>query len=176
MSRHVFSRGGEGLPVAARGSGAEIFDTDGRRYLDGSGGAIVVGVGHGVDSVSDAIAEQARRIAYAHGTMFTTDVLEAYADELAPLLPLESPRIYPVSGGSEAVETALKMARAYHLARGEDRYLVIGRDGAYHGNTRGALDVSGRAGLRAPYLPWLGSALHTNGTVRVPLSVPRNSS
>ena len=93
--------------------------------------------------------------------MFTSDVLEAYADELAPLLPLESPRIYPVSGGSEAVETALKMARAYHLARGEDRHLVIGRDGAYHGNTRGALDVSGRAGLRAPYLPWLGSALHT---------------
>jgi adenosylmethionine-8-amino-7-oxononanoate aminotransferase len=160
VSRHVFSRGGDGLPVAVRGSGAEIFDTDGRRYLDGSGGAIVVGVGHGVDSVSDAIAEQARRIAYAHATMFTTDVLEAYADELAPLLPLESPRIYPVSGGSEAVETALKMARAYHLARGEDRYLVIGRDGAYHGNTRGALDVSGRAGLRAPYLPWLGSALH----------------
>ncbi len=161
MSRHVFSRGGEGLPVAARGSGAEIFDTDGRRYLDGSGGAIVVGVGHGVDSVSDAIAEQARQIVYVHGTMFTTDVLEAYADELAPLLPLESPWIYPVSGGSEAVETALKMARAYHLARGEDRYLVIGRDGAYHGSTRGALDVSGRAGLRAPYLPWLGSALHT---------------
>ena len=101
--------------------------------------------------------------------------MEAYADELAPLLPLESPRIYPVSGGSEAVETALKMARAYHLARGEDRYLVIGRGGAYHGNTRGALDVSGRAGLRAPYLPWLGAALHTTA-LRVPLPVPRNSS
>src|SRR4030095_11014881 len=104
---------------------------------------------------------QARRIAYAHATMFTTDVLEAYADELAPLLPLESPRIYPVSGGSEAVETALKLARAHPLARGEDRYLVIGRDGAYHGNSRGALDVSGRAGLREPYLPWLRAALHT---------------
>jgi adenosylmethionine-8-amino-7-oxononanoate aminotransferase len=93
--------------------------------------------------------------------MLTTDVPQADADELAPLLPLESPRIYPVSGGSEAVETALKMARANHLARGEDRYLVIGRDGAYHGNTRGALDVFGRAGLRAPYLPCLGSALHS---------------
>jgi len=166
VSRHVFSRGGGGLPVAARGSGAEIFDSDGRRYLDGAGGAIVVGVGHGVASVSEAIAGQARQLAYVHGTMFTTDVLEAYADELAPLLPLESPWIYPVSGGGEAVETALKMARAYHLARGEDRYLVIGRDGAYHGNTRGALDVSGRARLREPYSPWLGppphsTALHT---------------
>jgi adenosylmethionine-8-amino-7-oxononanoate aminotransferase len=66
-----------------------------------------------------------------------------------------------VSGGSEAVETALKVARAYHLARGEERSLVIGRTGAYHGNTRGALSVSGRDGLRAPYLPWLGSAAHT---------------
>lgn len=157
---HVFSRGGDRLPVAARGSGAEIFDTEGRRYLDGSGGAIVVGIGHGVAEVADAIAEQARRIAYAHGTAFTTASLEQYADELAPLLPVDDPRLYPVSGGSEAVETALKMARAYHLARGEDRHVVIGRVGAYHGNSRGALDVSGRDGLRAPYLPWLGSARH----------------
>ena len=106
--------------------------------------------------------------------MFSTDVLEAYADELAPL-PLESPRIYPVSGGSEAVETALKMARAYHLARGEDRYLVIGRDGAYHGNTRGALDVRpGRASRALFALARVGTA--HDGTIRVPLSVPRNSS
>ena len=161
MSKHVFSRGGDRLPVAASGRGAEIHDTDGRRYLDGSGGAIVVGIGHGVGEVADAIAEQARAIAYVHGTAFTSAALEAYAEELAPLLPVNEPRIYPVSGGSEAVETALKMARSYHLARGEDRHVVIGRSGAYHGNTRGALDVSGRVGLRAPYLPWLGAARHT---------------
>ena len=161
MSKHVFSRGGDRLPVAASGRGAEILDTDGRRYLDGSGGAIVVGIGHGVGEVADAIAEQARAIAYVHGTAFTSAALEAYAEELAPLLPVNEPRIYPVSGGSEAVETALKMARSYHLARGEDRHVVIGRTGAYHGNTRGALDVSGRVGLRAPYLPWLGAARHT---------------
>jgi adenosylmethionine-8-amino-7-oxononanoate aminotransferase len=93
--------------------------------------------------------------------MFASEALEAYADELAPLLPLDDPRVYPVSGGAEAVETALKMARAYHLARGEDRHRVIGRRGSYHGNTRGALDVGGREPLRRPYLPWLGPAGHT---------------
>lgn len=138
-----------------------MFDTDGRRYLDGSGGAIVVGIGHGVREVADAIADQARSIAYVHGSAFTSESLERYADELAPLLPVDDPRIYPVSGGSEAVETALKMARSYHLARGEDRHVILARTGAYHGNSRGALDASGRAGLRAPYLPWLGAARHT---------------
>lgn len=159
MTGHVFSRA-RGLTEAVSGTGAEIVDADGRRYLDGAGGAIVVGIGHGVGEIVEAIAAQARQIAYVHGTAFTSASLEAYADDLAPLLPVDNPRIYPVSGGSEATETALKMARAYHLARGEDRDLVIGRAGAYHGNTLGALDVSGRANLRAPYLPWLGHALH----------------
>ena len=150
------------LPVAARGSGAEIFDTDGRRYLDGSGGAIVVGIGHGVH-------RGARR-----------DRQAGLVDRLRPRQCLHlrrrsrrtptswrrccrwtAPRLFPVSGGSEAVETALKMARAYHLARGEDRHVVIGRQGAYHGNTLATLDVGGRASLRAPYEPWLGRALHT---------------
>jgi adenosylmethionine-8-amino-7-oxononanoate aminotransferase len=121
----------------------------------------VVGIGHGVASVADAIREQAARVAYAHGTAFTSEALEAYAAELAALVPVDGARVYPVSGGAEAVETALKMARAYHLARGEDRHRVIARWGSYHGNTRGALDASGRASLRAPYLPWLGQASHT---------------
>jgi adenosylmethionine-8-amino-7-oxononanoate aminotransferase len=93
--------------------------------------------------------------------MFTSEAVEAFADELVPLLPLDDPRIYPVSGGSEAVETALKLARAYHLARGDDgRHKVVARWGSYHGNSRGALDASGREPLRAPYAPWLGQALH----------------
>jgi adenosylmethionine-8-amino-7-oxononanoate aminotransferase len=111
--------------------------------------------------VVEAMARQARQVAYAHGTQFTTEALEAYAEELAPLLPMENARIYPVSGGSEAVETALKLARAYHLARGEDsRHRVIARWGSYHGNTLGALDASGRQPLRRPYEPWLGRAAH----------------
>jgi adenosylmethionine-8-amino-7-oxononanoate aminotransferase len=157
---HVFHRGA-GLPTVARAEGCQLWDTRGRRWLDGAGGAIVVGIGHGDASVAQAIADQAARVAYAHATMFTSEQLEAYADELAPLLPMDGPRLYPVSGGSEAVETALKMARAYHLARGEDRARVIGRRGSYHGNTRGALDVGGREPLRRPYLPWLGQASHT---------------
>jgi adenosylmethionine-8-amino-7-oxononanoate aminotransferase len=157
---HVFARG-TGLPTVARGEGCQLWDTEGRRYLDGAGGAIVVGIGHGDASVAAAVAGQMGRVAYAHGTTFASEQLEAYADELAPLLPMDDPRIYPVSGGSEAVETALKMARAYHLARGEDRWRVIGRQGSYHGNTRGALDVGGREPLRRPYEPWLGLASHT---------------
>src|SRR5205807_3156666 len=111
--------------------------------------------------VARAMAEQAQRIAYVHGATFTTEVLESYADELAPLLPVDDARIYPVSGGSEAIETALKLARAYHLARGEPhRHRVIARWGSYHGNTLGALDASGRLPLRAPYGPWLGRTAH----------------
>jgi adenosylmethionine-8-amino-7-oxononanoate aminotransferase len=157
---HVFARG-SGLPRVARASGCEVWDTDGRRYLDGAGGAIVVGVGHGVAAVADAIREQARRVAYVHATAFASDALEAYAAELAAVVPVDGARVYPVSGGAEAIETALKMARAYHLARGEDRHRVIARRGSYHGNTRGALDASGREPLRRPYLPWLGHASHT---------------
>lgn len=151
------------LPVAVRASGAEIWDAEGRRYLDAAGGAIVVNIGHGRESVARVMAEQAGRIAYAHGSAFTSEPLEAYAAEVGPLLPLDEPAIYPVSGGSEAIETALKMARAYHIARGEpERQIVIGRWGSYHGNTLGALDLSGRKPLRRPYEGWLGRFRHVS--------------
>ncbi len=152
---------GRDLPAVARAEGSVIWDTEGRRYLDAAGGAIVVGIGHGDHDVVQAMASQARSIAYAHGTQFTSEALEAYGAELAQVLPMADARIYPVSGGSEAMETALKLARAYHLARGEPaRDKVIARWGSYHGNTLGALDASGRQPLRGPYVPWLGRALH----------------
>lgn len=159
---HVFHRlFNADLARAVRGEGVWIEDEKGRRYLDAAGGAIVVNIGHGRSEVAAAMAAQAARLAYVHGTAFTTEAIEAYADELAPHLPLPDPRIYPVSGGSEAVETAFKLARAYHLARGEPhRHKIVARLGSYHGNTRGALDASGRASLRAPYEPWLGRTLH----------------
>src|SRR6266536_315460 len=157
---HVFGRG-QGLPRVVRGRGCELWDAGGRRYLDAAGGAVVVGVGHGVESVADAIRAQAAEVAYAHGTTFTSEALEAYAEELAAVVPVDDARVYPVSGGSEAIETALKMARAYHLARGQDRHVIVGRWGAYHGNTIAALDLGGREPLRAPYRPWLGQARHT---------------
>jgi len=143
-------------PTAVRAEGVWVEDSAGRRYLDAAGGAIVVGIGHGDPVVAAVLAEQAGRLAYVHGSAFTTEALEAYAAELAEVLPVPGARVFPVSGGSEAVETALKLARAYHLARGEaERTLVVARHLSYHGNTRGALAVSGRPRLRGPYEPWL---------------------
>lgn len=158
---HIFARSATPLPNAVSAEGVWITDEDGKRYLDGSGGAIVVNIGHGVDEVRHAMTEQAAKVSYVHGTNFTTEALENFGTRLAPHLPMEDPAIYPVSGGSEAVETAFKMARAFHLANGDDgRHKIISRWGSYHGNTRGALDASGRAPLRAPYLPWLDKAIH----------------
>jgi adenosylmethionine-8-amino-7-oxononanoate aminotransferase len=159
---HVFHRvlAGE-LPSAARAQGVWIEDADGKRYLDAAGGAIVSNVGHGDPSLLRAMSEQASAVDYVHGTAFTTEALEAYAEDVATVLPFEDPRIYPVSGGSEAVETAIKLARAYHLARGEEsRTLVIGRGASYHGNTLGALDAGGKDALKRPYEPWLGRFAH----------------
>ncbi len=150
-------------PVAVTASGSTIRDSTGREYLDAAGGAIVVNVGHGRAEIAAIMADQAGRLAYAHGSTFTTEPLEAYATEVAAVLPVDDPAIYPVSGGSEAIETALKLVRAYHLARGEpDRDVVIARHGSYHGNTLGALDLSGRPPLRRPYEPWLGRFRHVS--------------
>ncbi len=148
-------------PVAVRGEGSTVWDADGRAYLDAAGGAIVVNVGHGRSSVAAAMADQAGRLAYAHGSTFTSEPVEAYAREVGPHLPVDDPAIYPVSGGSEAIETALKLVRAYHLARGQaGRWIVLSRWGSYHGNTLGALDLSGRKPLRRPYEGWLGRFRH----------------
>jgi len=150
-------------PVAVEAQGSTIRDSAGREYLDAAGGAIVINVGHGRRSIADAMADQAARLAYAHGSAFTTEPLEAYAREVGPFLPVDEPAIYPVSGGSEAIETALKLARAYHLARGDaDRWIVFARWGSYHGNTLGALDLSGRRPLRRPYEGWLGRFRHVS--------------
>ena len=165
VAGRVFSRApGRTLPIAVRGEGSTIWDGSGRAYLDAAGGAVVVNVGHGRRQITTALAEQLGRIAYAHGTTFTSEVLEAYAAELGPLLPVDGPAaVYPVSGGSEAIETAVKLARAYHLARGEpERWTVVARWGSYHGNTLGALDLSGRRPLRRPYEAWLGRFRHVS--------------
>jgi adenosylmethionine-8-amino-7-oxononanoate aminotransferase len=161
---HVFRRSTVAdPPVAVEAHGSTIVDAEGREYLDAAGGAIVVGVGHGRTAIAAAMADQAARVAFAHGSAFTTESLEAYAAEVGGRLPVDDPYLYPVSGGSEAIETALKLARAYHLALGEpDRDVVFARWGSYHGNTLGALDLSGRPPLRRPYEPWLGRFGHVS--------------
>jgi adenosylmethionine-8-amino-7-oxononanoate aminotransferase len=164
MTGRVFRRSLDpALPVAVEASGSTIRDATGREYLDAAGGAIVVNVGHGRASVARVLGDQAGRLSYAHGSAFTTEPLEAYAAEIGPRLPVTDPAIYPVSGGSEAIETALKLARTYHLARGEsERWIVCARWGSYHGNTIGALDLSGRRPLRRPYEGWLGRFRHVS--------------
>jgi len=164
MSSRVFRRSAvPEPPVAVEAHGSTIVDAQGREYLDAAGGAVVVNVGHGRQSIADAIADQAARLSYAHGSAFTTEPVERYAAELGPHLPVTDPAIYPVSGGSEAIETAVKLARAAQLARGEaDRLIVVARWGSYHGNTLGALDLSGRKPLRRAYEGWLGRFRHVS--------------
>jgi adenosylmethionine-8-amino-7-oxononanoate aminotransferase len=164
MSARVLRRSASATPpVAVSARGSTITDAGGRTYLDAAGGAIVVNVGHGRESIAVLMAEQAGRLAYVHGSVFTSEPLETWVGALGPWLPMDDPAVYPVSGGSEAMETALKMARAYHVGRGEtDRLIVIGRWGSFHGNTLGALDVSGRRPLRRPYEAWLGRFRHVS--------------
>ena len=111
----VFARG-VSLLTAVSASGSWITDSTGKQYLDAAGGAIAVGIGHGDSRIAEVMAEQSAALSYVHASAFTTEVGEAYAAALAELVPMEKARVFPVSGGSEAMETALKVARAYHLA------------------------------------------------------------
>ncbi len=162
MSGHVFHRVlGRTLPIAKEGRGAFIVDAAGRRYLDASGGAVVVNLGHGREEIAQAVADQLRRGYYFHPTMFNSDSVEALADKLASHAPLGINRFYFMTSGSEAVETAIKLARQLHVARGEEsRYKLISRWRSYHGLTLGALAATGRTSLRAPFLPTFLDALH----------------
>ena len=120
MSSQVFHRRlRHQYPTVARGEGVYLYDNQGRRYLDGSGGALVVNIGHGVSEVADALDAQLRRVAFAHGTHFTSEPLEAYARALSDVSPIGDPRVYLVCGGSEANETALKLSRTVWIARGQ---------------------------------------------------------
>ncbi|MGH9321017.1 MAG: aspartate aminotransferase family protein [Vicinamibacteria bacterium] len=149
------------FPTAVRGEGIYLYDSSGKRYIDASGGALVVSLGHGRRELARAMAEQAESVAYVHGTQFTTDALEDWAERLTRRLPPELSKLYLVPGGSEATETAIKMSRQYHIASGrESKYRAIACRPSYHGGTLGALSVTGREGLRKPYLPLLSSEHH----------------
>lgn len=148
-------------PEIARGEGVYLYAKDGTRYLDASGGALVVTIGHGVGEIADAIAAQIKALAYVHGTEFTSPAVERLARELAKRAPMDDARLYLVSGGSEATETAVKLARQYQLARGQgNRYKVVHRWPSYHGASLGALAVSGRPQLRQPFTPLLAAMPH----------------
>jgi hypothetical protein len=154
---HVFHRSPSNpLPVAVSGSGAYVTDDSGKRYIDACGGAAVSCIGHGDRRVEEAVQRQMADISYAHTSFFTSRPAEALADHLCEATPLPLDKVYFVGSGSEAVEAAIKMARQYHLERGEaSRNLVISRHQSYHGNTLGALSVGGNPPRRKPYGPFL---------------------
>jgi adenosylmethionine-8-amino-7-oxononanoate aminotransferase len=146
-------------PVATGGHGVWLVTADGREILDSSGGAAVSCLGHQHPRVLEAMARQAEKLTYAHTSFFTTDVAEELAEELVGHEPGGLGYVYPVSGGSEAIEAALKMARQYFLEIGQPRRSrFIARRQSYHGNTLGALAAGGNAWRREPYKPLLADA------------------
>lgn len=163
MTRILHRSIGSSLPQAVSGRGVFITDADGRSYIDGSGGAAVSCLGHGHPEVMAAMQAQMDRIAYAHTSFFTTDVAEGLAERLIGLAPEGLDYVYLVSGGSEAVEAAMKMARQYFVEIGQpQRRHFIARRQSYHGNTLGALAAGGNAWRRAQFQPILPETHHVS--------------
>ena len=159
---HVFHRQPKtDLPVAVRGEGVWIIDAEGKRYLDASSGAAVSALGHSDEAVRQAVARQMESLSFAHSGFFTTEVMETLADKLTSKAPGDLDHVYYLSGGSEAMEAALKLARQYFLEIGQPtRNRFVARRQSYHGNTLGALAVSGNQARRAPYDPMLMAVDH----------------
>ena len=159
---HVFGRNAKGNPpVAVAGEGCYVIDADGKRYLDGSGGAAVSCLGHNNRYVKEAIKQQIDDLAYAHTGFFTSRPAEELADKLIAHAPSGLDKVYFVSGGSEAVEAAIKLARQYHVERGEpQRQHLIARRQSYHGNTLGALAAGGNLWRRQMFQPLLFETHH----------------
>ncbi|EJL85092.1 adenosylmethionine-8-amino-7-oxononanoate aminotransferase [Herbaspirillum sp. CF444] len=159
---HVFHRyPKQTMPVAKAGIGMELIDSNGKRYIDACGGAAVSCLGHGHPRVIEAIRKQIDELAYAHTSFFTTEVVEELADNLSASAPGDLNHVYFLSGGSEAVEAALKLARQYHVETGQkQRRHFIARRQSYHGNTLGALAIGGNAWRREMFLPLLAPSHH----------------
>lgn len=152
---YVFHRA-EAPIYVSHGKGVYVWDSNGRRYLDGSGGPLCVGIGHGVDEVVEKMKIQAGKIAFAHAMHLTCEPVEKFAEKVSELCPGNLKKVFPCSGGSEAMESAIKLARQYFLEKGEPRrYKTISRWLSYHGNTLGALSASGHPMRREKYVPLL---------------------
>jgi adenosylmethionine-8-amino-7-oxononanoate aminotransferase len=149
--------------VAVRGEGVYIWDASGNRYLDLAGSAAVNFIGHGVPEISGAMAEQAAKLEFVHTSQFTTPVAEEYAEELLAFAGehFRGGAVYFTCGGSESIETALKLARQYQVEIGQaSRYQILSRQQSYHGSTLGALSVSGNKRRREIYLPMVREFAH----------------
>src|SRR5438445_831239 len=161
---HVFHRNPlHSYPVAVARDGAYLYDREGRRYLDASGGAAVSCRGHSDRAVIDAIQRQLEALPFAHTSFFSNEPMEALADALIDGAPRPLDKVYFTSGGAEAMEAALKLARQYFVEKGEPgRVHFIARRQSYHGNSLGALAVGGNRWRRAPFEPLLVGASHVS--------------
>jgi adenosylmethionine-8-amino-7-oxononanoate aminotransferase len=149
------------IPKGVKAKGVWIEDAEGNRYLDASGGPLVVNVGHGREEIARAVYEQIMQCDYLHGTMFTSQAVEGLGKALAKHSPPGIDRFYLLSTGSEAVEAAIKLARQIHIESGRpQRVKLISRWKSYHGATLGALSATGRTSLRVPFAPLLSEAIH----------------
>ena len=159
---HILHRQTKSVPPeAVSGKGVYLYDSAGKQYFDGSGGAAVSCLGHGDPDITAAIKDQLDKLAFAHTGFFTTEVAEALADKLIAHAPGDIDRVYLVSGGSEAMESALKLARQYMLEIGQpNRHRVIARRQSYHGNTLGALATGGNMWRREPFAPLMIETSH----------------
>jgi len=159
---HIFPRHTKDIPPTARyGEGCYLIDDKGKRYFDGSGGAAVSCLGHGDQEIISAIKDQVDKLAFAHTRFFTSDPAEKLAALLIKNAPGDIDRVYFVSGGSEAVEASIKLARQYHLEKGDyNRKHIIARRQSYHGNTLGALAVGGNEWRRKQFSPLLINISH----------------
>jgi len=155
---HVFYRNLHSVyPLVERGQGLYLFDRNGKKYLDASGGAAVVNIGHGVKEVAEAIGLQAEKVAYVSGMQFSHVPAEKLAEQISEFLPFGDAKIYFLNSGSETVEASLKLARQYWVERGKTakRYF-ISRTPSYHGNTLTALSLSARKHYQETFKPMLG--------------------
>ncbi len=159
---HVFPRHTKStLPTVSNGSGVYLYDQSGKQYFDGSGGAAVSCLGHSDKDVTDAIKAQLDKVAFAHTSFFTSDPAEQLADKLIEHAPEGIDRVYFVSGGSEAIEAAIKLARQYFVEIEQpQRRHIIARRQSYHGNTLGALAVGGHEWRRATFMPLMIETTH----------------
>jgi len=162
MTSHIFPRHTKSsLPIAVKGEGSYIFDDSGKSYLDASGGAAVSCLGHAHPTVIKALHRQLDELTYAHTSFFTSEQAEKLADRLCLEAPKGIDRVYLVSGGSEAIEAALKLARQYYVEKGEpNRKAIIARQQSYHGNTLGALAAGGNKWRRDQFAPLLIDTHH----------------
>ncbi|MBN1224852.1 MAG: aspartate aminotransferase family protein [Candidatus Aminicenantes bacterium] len=154
---HVFYRNlYRTFPVITHGKGVYLYDSDGGRYLDASGGAAVVNIGHGIAEISGSLSSQAYKVGYVNGTQFSHQPVEDLAERIAEFLPFSDGKIFFLTSGSEAIEASIKLARQYWVEQGQkEKFYVLSRNPSYHGNTLAALSLSAREHYKYIYQPML---------------------